>query len=157
MKMKLFSLMTLSFLFITIAACSGNSTVITRTSTSLPPGPPDLVEVDYFYESDACFCLGLASEWIDTTINNDYKNQLDSGKLTYVRYDTKDSANANVMAEFNATNYGFFITVTKGNICSTYSVGGLWLYTDTTGENEMLKSKFIGLLTQELDKALAGE
>ncbi len=157
MKMKLVSFLMISLLLLIITACSGNSTVITRTSASLPPGSPDLVEVDYFYESDACFCLGLASEWIDTTITSDYKNQLDNGMLTYVRYDTKDSANANVMAEFNATNYGFFITVTKSNISSTYSVGGLWLYTDTTGENEMLKSKFIGLLTQELDKALAGE
>jgi len=116
-----------------------------------------LVEVNYFYESDACFCLGLASEWIDTTITNDYKAQLDSGKMTYTRYDTKDSANADVMAEFNATNYGLYITEVKGDINSTRIVGGLWLYTDSSGENEMLKSKFINLLKSELDKALAGE
>ncbi|UCG54009.1 MAG: hypothetical protein JSV32_05210, partial [Dehalococcoidia bacterium] len=119
-------------------------------------GPPDLVEVDYFYESDACFCLGLASEWINTTITTDYKVELDSGELTYTRYDTKDPVNSDVIAEFNATNYGFYITVTKGVATSTYSVGGLWLYTDTTGENEMLKSKFIGLLKNELDSALSG-
>jgi hypothetical protein len=157
MKLKLLSLTLLSLLLLAITACSGNSTIITRTSTSLPSGPPDLVEVDYFYESDACFCLALASEWIDTTITNDYQGDLASGELTYTRYDTKDSANDNAMAEFNATNYGFYITITKGDISSTYPVGGLWLYTDTTGENEMLKSKFIGLLKQELDKALAGE
>jgi len=156
MKMKFSVFLTLALLLFAITAC-GNSTVITRTSASLPPGPPDVVEVTYFYESDACFCLGLASEWIDTTITTDYNSELDSGKLTYIRHDTRDSASSDVIKEFNATNYGFFITKVKGIASSTHAVGGLWLYTDTTGENEMLKSKFIDLLKSELDKALAGE
>ena len=157
MKVKILGFLALVILLFTITACGGGSATTTRTSASLPPGPPDLVEVNYFYESDACFCLGLASEWIDTTIKIDYKAELDSGKLTYVRYDTKDSANAGVMAEFNATNYGFYITEVKGSANSTRGVGGLWLYTDTTGENEMIKSKFINLLKSELDRALAGD
>jgi len=98
MKVKILGFLALVILLFTITACGGGSTTATRTSTSLPPGPPDLVEVNYFYETDACFCLALASEWIDTTIKIDYKAELDSGKLTYVRYDTKDSANAGVMA-----------------------------------------------------------
>jgi hypothetical protein len=156
MKMKISVFLALSLLLFTITAC-GSSTNFTRTSASLPPGPPDLVEVTYFYESDACFCLGLASEWIDTTITTDYNNELDNGKLTYIRHDTQDSAISDIMAEFNATTYGFYITEVKGIASSTRAVGGLWLYTDTTGENEMLKSKFIDLLKRELDKALAGE
>ena len=157
MKIKILGLLTLILLLLNVTACGGSTVTTTRTSASLPSGPPDLVEVTYFYESDACFCLGLASEWIDTTINNDYKVQLDNGKMTYIRYDTQDSTNADKMAEFNATNYGFYITEYKGDASSTHDVGGLWLYTDTTGENEMLKAKFIDLLKSELDKALAGE
>lgn len=155
MKVKILGFLALILLLFTITAC-GDSTGDTTTS-SLPPGPPDLVEVTYFYESDACFCLALASEWIDTTIKTDYKAQLDSGKLTYIRYDTKDPASSDVMAEFNATNYGFYITEVKGSASSTRDVGGLWLYTDSSGTNEMIKSKFINLLKSELDKALAGE
>lgn len=157
MKVRLFSFLTLVFLLFSITACGGDSTVITRTTASLPPGPPDLVEVTYFYESDACFCLGLASEWIDTIITTDYKANLDSGKLTYIRYDTQDSSNSDLMAEFNTSTYGFYITEIKNDITSTRAVGGLWLYTDTTGENEMLKTKFTDLLKKELDKALTGE
>ena len=157
MKVKILGFLTLVILLFTITACGGGSATSTRTSASLPPGPPDLVEVNYFYESDACFCLGLASEWIDTTITNDYKAQLDSGELTYIRHDTQDPASSDIMAEFNATNYGFYITEVKGSANSTRGVGGLWLYTDTTGENEMIKSKFINLLKSELDRALAGD
>ena len=85
MKIKIIGLLTLILLLSGAIACGGSTITATRTSTSLPPGPPDLVEVSYFYESDACFCLALASEWIDTTINNDYQAQLDSGELTYTR------------------------------------------------------------------------
>ncbi len=156
MKVKILGFLALILLLFTIIACGG-STTTTRTTSNLPPGPPDVVEVTYFYESEACFCLELASEWIDTTITNDYKTQLDSGKLTYIRYDTQDPANADVMAEFNAANYDFCITEVKGNASNTHTVNGLWLYTDITGENEMLKSKFISLLKSKLDKALTGE
>lgn len=156
MKLKFSSLLILIFLLFTITACGSSTITATRTSTSLPPGPPDVVEVTYFYESDACFCLGLASEWIDITITNDYKAQLDSGELTYIRYDSQDPANSDKMAEFNASKYGFYITEVKSDVSSTRVVGGLWLYTDTTGENEEIKSKFIDLLKKELDRALAG-
>ena len=145
----------LATLALTIEACGGSATVI--TTVSLPVGSPDRVEVHYFYESDACFCLNLASEWVNTTINTDYKAQLGSGRLVFKTYDTKSSTSATAMAEFNATKYAFFITTVKGTLRDTHEVKGLWLYTDSSGKNEMLKSKFIGLLKLELDKALAGD
>jgi hypothetical protein len=160
MKVKIVGFLLLTLLLIAITACGGSTTntnITTRTTANLPPGPPDLVEVTYFYESDACFCLALASEWIHTIIPNDYKSQLDSGKLTYVRYDTKDPASSDVIAEFNATNYGLYITEIKGDLSNTRTVGGLWLYTDTTGTNEVTKAKFINLLKSEIDRSLAGE
>lgn len=156
MKIKIISFMVLILLLFTVTACGG-STTTTGTTTSLPTGPPDLVEVTYFYESDACFCLALASEWIETTIPNDYRAQIDSGKMTYASYDTKDPASSDMIAELNATNYGLYITEIKGNASSTRVVGGLWLYTDSSGTNEAVKLKFINLLKSELDRALAGE
>ncbi len=34
-------------------------------------GPADLVEVDFFYESDNCFCLDLAVDWVDKIITGE--------------------------------------------------------------------------------------
>ncbi len=151
MKNKVLVLLSLVLSLGMVAACNGAAAE--TTAATLPEG----VHVNYFYESDACFCLKLASEWINTTVNTDYKAQLDSGKLTYREWDTKDPANDPKKAELKATNYGFYITVVKGGQQTTHSVNGLWLYTDSSGTNELLKSKFIGLLKKELDKALAGE
>jgi hypothetical protein len=155
MKAKTLGFLVLILLPCIFIACGGSADE--TTTSSLPAGPPDRVEVNYFYESDACFCLGLASEWIDTTITTDYKDYIDSGKFIYNRYDTKDPANSAVIAEFNAASYGLYITSVRGSDRTTHAVGGLWLYTDPTGKNEMIKSKFINLLKSELDKALAGE
>jgi hypothetical protein len=46
--------------------------------------------------------------------------------------------------------------VVKDGQASSHAVNKLWLYTDSSGTNEMLKSKFIGALKAELDAALAG-
>jgi hypothetical protein len=155
MKKKLFGLISVMLTLGLLVACNGTAAETTPTAT-LPTGASDAVNLNYFYESDACFCLHLAGQWITDTVHNDYKSQLDSGKLTYNEYDTKDPATKAKMDEFKATNYAFFITVNKDGQRSTHSVNGLWLYTDSSGTNELLKSKFIGLLKKEIDKALAG-
>jgi hypothetical protein len=155
MKGKLVALVSILLVLGILGACKGTAAEVT-TPVTLPSGPPDVVNLNYFYESDACFCLHLAGEWINTTVNTDYKAQLDSGALTYNEWDTKDSASGAKMAEFDATNYAFFITEVKSGEKATHSVNGLWLYTDSSGTNELLKSKFITLLKKEIDKALAG-
>ena len=156
MKKILFGLFSLLLILGLAASCKGAAADISPTS-ELPAGAPGVVKLNYFYESDACFCLALAGDWIRDTVHNEYKSQLNSGKLAYNEYDTKDAANKAKMEEFTATNYALFITVDKGGQPSTHSVNGLWLYTDSSGTNELLKSKFIGLLKKEIDKALAGE
>lgn len=138
-----------------LTACAGEAagTTATTSSTAASTGA-DRVEVTYFYESDACFCLNLASEWIHTIINQDYKSYLDSGKLVFNSYDTKDPNNRAVMEQFNAPAYALFITTVRGTVRETTEVKSIWFYTDSSGTNEMLKSKFWGVVKAELDKAL---
>ncbi len=138
-----------------LLSCSSASAQLTSPTTGAA-SPPDLVEVSYFYEQDCCFCLGLASEWINTTLNTDYKAPQDAGRLVYKTWNTQDPANAEVVRQFKAPLVSFHITTVRGTVRATHEVAGLWLYTDSSGKNEMLKSKFIGLLKSELDRALAG-
>jgi hypothetical protein len=154
--------MALKFIFsgvllVTVAALLACKSPDTGVSTSAAPTtPPDRVEVDYFYEADCCFCLGLASQWINDAISGDYQNQIDSGLLVYNSYNTQDEANDRIKQQFNAPNFSLFITTVYGSERNTREVRNLWLYTDSSGENEMLHSKFLGVLKGELDRALAG-
>ena len=153
MNARYFVSFALILMFGLLLACG--SPVVKAPTSSLPPGSPDRVEVNYFYESNACFCLDLATKWIDTTITTNYKTQLDSGKLVYHRYDTKDPANDKIKAEFNATNYILFITSTHGEERNTWPVSKIWMYTDSSGTSEELKTKFINELKRSIDRALA--
>ena len=84
MKMWIKTILTGVLLLLILAgvlpACSAGTT---DTTSNTFTGPPDVVEVSYFYESDACFCLKLAGEWINDTINTDYKEQLLAGWLKF--------------------------------------------------------------------------
>ncbi len=160
MKLKSLLALTLTLALVGLAACSNAGAELTVPTTSstvgTPAGNSGPVEINYFYEADACFCLGLATEWVNTTMNTDYKAQQDAGKLVYKSWNSQDPANAGVVKQFNAPLVSFFITTVKDGAPSTHEVKGLWLYTDSSGKNEVLKSKFIGLLKSEVDKALAG-
>jgi hypothetical protein len=138
------------------SACGTSKDATSSSATSTESNPPDLVQIDYFYEQDSCFCLGLAKTWIDDTINTDYKAQIDSGKLIYNTYNSQNDANAAIMKQFNASLVSFFITTVRGTVRDTHEVKNLWLYTDPSGKNDMLHNKFLGILKGEMDKALAG-
>ncbi len=150
---RLLALTVLLFVPAALISCSSPAATTSSTS-SVPAGSSDRVEVTYFYESDACFCLKLASEWIHTIVEQDYKTYLDSGKLVFHSYDTRDPGSKAVMEQFNSPAYALFITTVKGAVRDTREVKSIWFYTDSSGTNEMLKSKFWGVVKTELDKAL---
>ena len=126
----------------------------TNTTANTASGSKDnRVEITYFYESDACFCLNLASQWIDT-IMNDYGNYLADGTMTFAKYDTTDSANSAIQAAYDSPAYSFYITTWKDGVSNRKAVNTIWMYTDTTGKNEVLKQKFFNTLHKEIDNAL---
>ncbi|MDD5497964.1 MAG: hypothetical protein PHI10_00590 [Dehalococcoidales bacterium] len=156
-KNKLVPVLIMTFLVAVfgVTGCNGNS-----GQTTPPPhtGDADMVEVNFFYESDNCFCLDLAVEWVNTVMDEDYGQEVEDGTLVYKSHDTRDPATKPLMDEFKASKFAFFITtISDGEATSTWQVSRIWLYTDTTGTNQELKNKFIGELKKNMDKALYGE
>jgi len=138
-----------------LTACNGSNGSTTTPGTTT--GPADLVEVTFFFESDNCFCLNLAVEWVDAVMTEDYASEVASGKLVYNRHDTRNPETQALMEQFNATKFAFFITTHHGDTTNTWQVSRIWMYTDTSGTNAQLKEKFFGELHRNLDKALYGE
>lgn len=156
-KNKLILALATAFL-ITVFGLIGCNGPSDQTTTPTQTGETDMVEVNFFYESDNCFCLNLAVEWVNTVMNEDYGQEIEDGTLIYKSHDTRDPATKPLMDEFNASKFAFFITtISDGEATSTWQVSKIWLYTDTTGTNQELKNKFIGELKKNMDKALYGE
>ena len=139
-----------------LGACGGSPQPTSQTSTSTgSTQKAGHVEVDYFYASDACFCLALATDWINEIISSEYKTQLDGGTLIYHSYDTKDPANEKIKADFNATDCVLFLTTIIGQEEKTWPVSKIWMYTDSTGTNQDLKLKFTNELKSNINQALS--
>jgi hypothetical protein len=139
-----------------VVGCSSSkteTTTATNTASGITGTKDNCVEITYFYESDACFCLNLASQWIDT-IMNDYEKYLADGTITFAKYDTTDSANSAIQAAYDSPAYSFYITTWKDGVSNRKAVNTIWMYTDTTGKNEVLKQKFFNTLHREIDNAL---
>jgi hypothetical protein len=58
------------------------------------------------------------------------------------------------MEQFNSPAYALYITTIHGEERVVTEVKTIWFYTDTSGTNEMLKSKFWGAVRTALNKAL---
>ena len=136
-----------------LCACSNSGPTTNAVPDGLSPSR-DFVHVVSFYESDACFCLNLAQEWIRTIVLEDYKQYVDAGKLKYDEYDTTDSANSEVQKRYDSPSYALYITSDVNGEWAYKSIGSIWLYTDTTGKNEVLKKKFFDAVKKELDASL---
>ncbi|MBR6332708.1 MAG: hypothetical protein IKR78_06245 [Dehalococcoidales bacterium] len=151
MKKILFVLLAV---IMTVTMCACSSTEQTNTVASIDAPAKDYVHVTSFYESDACFCLNLAQEWIRTIVLEEYKSYVDSGKLKYDEYDTTDSSNAAIKAEYDAPSYALYITSDMNGEWKYKNIASIWLYTDTTGKNDVLKKKFHDAVVKELDASL---
>jgi hypothetical protein len=164
-KIGLIRCMVFILVAVTFASCSNQAATTSPSSGITPPptsssapsiavsGPPDRVETNYFYQKDVCPCLSLANQLVNDTVSNDYKAQLNSGKLTFKTFDSDDPANAGVIAQFEAPKFAFFITTVRGTLRTTKNIGGLWVYISQTSAQQ---DKFVALLKKEVDKALAG-
>ncbi len=151
MKKIIFVLLAV-IMTMTMCACSSSDPTTQAANTDAPP--KDHVNVVSFYESDACFCLNLAQEWIRTIVLEEYKSYVDSGKLKYEEYDTTVSSNNGIKTQFDAPSYALYITSDMNGEWKYKNIASIWLYTDTTGKNDVLKKKFHDAVVRELDASL---
>ena len=152
MKKILFVLLAF-VMTVTMCACSSSDPTTQTASVDAPS--KDYVNVVSFYERDACFCLNLAQEWIRSIVLEEYKSYVDSGKLKYEEYDTTDSSNAAIQEKYGSPSYALYITSDMSGEWKYKNIASIWLYTDTTGKNDVLKKKFHDAVTKELDASLA--
>jgi len=104
----------------------GNSTAVIQQ----PAGPPDRVEVVYFYKSipPPCECLAHAGENVKSTMSGDFAGEIESGKLVF-RYLASDHAqNAGMVKKYDPAPFSLWINIIRGDSEQIYSVDGIWEY-----------------------------
>jgi hypothetical protein len=95
-----------------LSACSNS---VTATTPKEPLGPPDRVDLVYFYDSQICHCQGVIGDNINATLFVNFNGELTSGKMTYQSLDLADKANTTITHKYGATPESLFINIVIAN------------------------------------------
>ena len=96
-----------------LSACSSATPAANQPQE--PLGPPDRVDLVYFYDSQICHCQGVIGDNINATLFVNFNGELTSGKLTYKSLDLNDRKNATVAYKYGATPESLFINIVRAN------------------------------------------
>jgi len=98
------------------------------TPVQQPYGPPDKVEVVYFYKSipPPCECLAHAGENVNTTVTNEFKSEIESGKLAFHYLASDEAKNAGMVKKYDPAPFSLIINSINGQSEQIYNVGEIW-------------------------------
>ena len=98
--------------------------------TQQPSGPPDKVEVVYFYKSvpPPCDCLAHAGDYVNTTVTNEFKIEIASGKLEFHYLASDQVKNAKMVKKYDPMPFELMINVIRGQSEKVTRVEEIWEY-----------------------------
>jgi hypothetical protein len=105
----------------------------TGTTTETPPTSPDasaasnVVKVVYFHAHVRCGACIYVETRTKYNVETYFKNELDSGKLTFEVYDLGDKANAAIANQYKAVGSQLFINVVKDGADHIKHIENVWM------------------------------
>ena len=119
-------------------------------ATAEPSGPADSVEVVYFHRTQRCYSCQYAETGISYTLENYFRDELGSGKLTFQSVDVQDSSNASIVAKYDAYTSSLFINSIRTGSDHIEHVVDIWY---VVGNDEA----FVETVKNSIEKSLNGE
>jgi len=121
----------------------------TGTTTESPPTSPDVpganivVKVVYFHTHVRCGACIYVETRTKYNVETYFKNELDSGKVTFEVYDLGDKANAAIANKYKAVGSQLFINMVKGGVDHIKHMENVWMpkyLNDQEAFDELLQS-----------------
>jgi thiol-disulfide isomerase/thioredoxin len=151
---------TIKIVFI-VLACLALSLVVVYAACTAPPqeqpnpnnssGPADRVDVVYFHRTQRCPTCIYAEEQTRYTLETYFKDELDSGKVTFQSINVQDEANADILEKYNNPSYlTLCINTVRDGTDHIEEVTDIWL---VIGDDEA----FVEIVKSKVEKSLSGE
>jgi len=128
-----------------------NATSYTLTLEEIA-SKPDKVELIYFHTKNPCHCMAVVGENIRYAVENNFKEDLASGKVKLTMIVSDDPANAGLVEKYNAMLFTLFIKEIRGNAERIYPVSDIW---NMTGDDN--RDKLINFIKLKLTDILEGK
>jgi hypothetical protein len=124
---------------------------VTVTVSYQSSSPADRVDVVYFHRTQRCHTCLYAEEQTRYTLETYFKDELDSGKLTFQSINVEDEANADILEKYNNPSYlTLCINTVIGGTDHIEEVTDIWL---VIGNDEA----FDEIVKSKVEKSLSGE
>jgi len=130
-------------------ACS-NSESPANTIAERPAGPADRVELVMFHFTSRCYSCNYAEAGIEYTLENYFKEDYDSGRITFTAYNIEDLKNTATAKKYNAYGLSIYINTIIDDQEFIEGLYDVWL---CVGRDE----EFIAALEKHISAALTGE
>ena len=96
-----------------LSACSNPAPAATPPKE--PLGPPDRVDVIYFYKGEDCHCQEVVGQRIYATLFMNFNEELASGKLIFQNLNLDGKENATIAYKYGATPVSLFINIVRAD------------------------------------------
>jgi len=114
-------------------------------------GPADRVDVVYFHRTQRCPRCLYAEEGTRYTVKTYFKDELDSGKVTFQVINVEDEANADIIEKYNNPSYlTLCINTVRDGTDHIEVVTDIWL---VIGDDEA----FVEIVKSKVEESLTGE
>ncbi len=140
-RLSLFLLLSVLFIPIVLIGCGTSATTITPPAAESPapaeviapsqpvesaPGITNKLEVIYFHRPQRCPTCLCFEERINNVMNNYFKNELETGIMTYQVLNIGDSENATIVAKYSAVGSQLMINTIVDGVDNITDVQEIW-------------------------------
>ena len=125
---KIYLLLLYLLLFGLLSACSNQAPA--TNSLMEPLGPPDRVDIVYFYKGDECRCQEAVGDRINATVFINFSEELTGGKLTLQSLNLDDKENVTIAYKYEAIPESLFINIVRADTENIIAVPEISLVKD---------------------------
>jgi hypothetical protein len=101
--------------------------VVTPPAPDKPSAPANRVDIVYFHPKIRCGACISVELRVRDSINNYFKDETASGKLTFQTYELQDKKNAIIVKKYGAMSSQLFITTVKNGVENIKHVEEVWM------------------------------
>jgi hypothetical protein len=149
-KMNALSSFLVIILLAAILTGCGSPASTANVIAERPAGPAEKVELVMFHFTSRCYSCNYAEAGIKYTLENNFKDEMDSGKVSFTAYDLQDRKNATLVKKYKVYGLSLYTNTTVGGKEFIEGVTGIWL---AVGNDQA----FVAAVDKLVSAALTGE
>ena len=136
--LKPFACITTLTILVTFLTGCGAARNDNGSSSTIPKGDVEKVELVYFHPGFRCVSCNNIEKYAREVAENDFKEQMEEGKLEYESLEIEDEKNRALVDELDVGGSSLCLVVSGGGERTHREIKDVWLYWDKPDEAKQI-------------------